>query len=177
MDPQPHKEPKAKASKKKLAEHKVAPVKPAAAIVATPPEAPAATAPTATTPTAIAQATSPAPQLPSQSKALAITALVLALVSVLIGIAWFLAAPLAIAAVIMGIIVLAKNMAGKGMGIAALATGSVSLLLFIPFWFAVTVIVVRDIQQATQDLESRANGPSGSSEQRRAPSDKELNFN
>lgn len=182
MDPQPHEEPKKKTPKKKHASE--------AAPAGTEPIAPAALAPEAVPaphpvevpappvpPAAPAPVTPPpvgAPVVqPKPSAGLAISALVLAIVSVIIGILWFVAAPLAIAAIIMGIIVLAKKMAGKGMGVAAVITGGVSLVLFIPFWIMISLIITSGLQQASQELEKRANDTNNNSEQRQTPSDEQ----
>ncbi len=80
------------------------------------------------------------------SKGLAITALVLSITSVVIGLAWFVAAPLAIAAIVLAIVALVKKKAGTGMSIASLIVGGVSLFILVPFWVIVTVLAFNDLQ-------------------------------
>lgn len=63
------------------------------------------------------------------SLGLAITSMVLGILSVLIALIWFVSAPLAITAIILGIISLVKKHGGKGMSIAGIITASVALVI------------------------------------------------
>lgn len=89
----------------------------------------------------------------SKSKGLAITALVLAIVSVVIGLLWFIAAPIAIVAIILAIVSLAKQAGGKGRSITAIVIGGISLTVFVPFWALVSLILLSGIQQASQEYQ------------------------
>jgi ABC-type polysaccharide/polyol phosphate export permease len=90
------------------------------------------------------------------SKALGITALVLSLASVVFGIVWFIAAPLAVTAVILAIVALVKKRNGKGLSIAATIIGGVSLLILIPFWFLMSVVALQGLQDYSQERENES---------------------
>jgi hypothetical protein len=90
------------------------------------------------------------------SKALGITALVLSLASVLFGIVWFVATPLATTAVILAIVALVKKRNGKGLSIAATIIGGVSLLILIPFWFLMSVVALQGLQDYSQERENES---------------------
>lgn len=113
---------------------------------------PSPTPETTPTPVAVAHpAPTVAPSTATGSKALAITALVLAIVSVVIGLAWFIAAPLAIVAIILSIVALAKHANGKGQSIAALIVSGISLIFFVPFWALFSLGLLIGIQQAAEE--------------------------
>lgn len=71
------------------------------------------------------------PQEPQKASGLAIASMVCGIISIVICCVWYLAAPLAIAAIVMGIINNVKQLGGKGMAIAGIITGVIGLLLVI----------------------------------------------
>lgn len=95
----------------------------------------------------------------SGKKGLAIAALALSIVSVLLGVVWFIAAPLALTAIILAIVSLVKKHGGKGMSIAGLIVGGVSLLIFVPFWAFVSLVGLAGLQDAADDavIESQSS--------------------
>ncbi len=97
----------------------------------------------------------PADQPRSGSKALAIWALVLSIVSVITLVFFFIAGPLALAALVMGIIVLVKHKPGKGLGIAAIVVSAISLIL-IPFVIAITLVAYNGIQQKALETKQQS---------------------
>jgi hypothetical protein len=66
---------------------------------------------------------------PQGGKGFAITSMVLGIISVVICLIWPVSIPLAIIAVVFAIIALVKRRPGKGMSIAGLVTGGVTLLI------------------------------------------------
>lgn len=92
--------------------------------------------PTAQQPAAPQQ---PAPQ--TTSKGFAIAALVLSILSIVLSIFWPLAALLAMAALVFAIISLVKKFGGKGMSIASLVMGGVSLFILVPFWIIISIVM------------------------------------
>ena len=114
------------------------------------PQTPPTPAPEPQAQPAVAPAVAAAPTPAKKSTALAITALILAITSVVIGLLWFVAAPIAIVAIILSIIALAKHHGGKGRSIAALIIGGVSLLFFVPFWAVISLVALRGIQESAE---------------------------
>lgn len=118
------------------------------------------TAPTATTQatpspaaTPVAQPYEQSPQqinTPSTKKGMAITSMVLGIVSIVIAILWFIAAPVAIAAVILGIISLVKKHGGKGMSITGIVTGAVTVFIIVPL-ILVTVLAYQGITERANE--------------------------
>ena len=86
---------------------------------------------------------------------LAITSMVLGIVSVVLFIVWFVALPLAITAVVLGIISLVKRRPGKGMSIAGLATGGFALLLA-AFFAVITLVAYVGINQRANESQRQA---------------------
>ncbi|NLL80610.1 MAG: DUF4190 domain-containing protein [Clostridiales bacterium] len=76
---------------------------------------------------------------PERASGLAIASMVCGIVSIVICCAWYLAAPLGIAAIALGIINNVKKLGGKGMAISGIITGSFGLLLAIG-WFVVYLL-------------------------------------
>lgn len=85
---------------------------------------------------------------------LAVTAMVLGIVSVLLSLAWFISVPLAITAVTLGIISLVKKYAGKGMSITGIATGGVTLVVILPF-ILISVIAYQGISERANEAQQR----------------------
>ena len=83
------------------------------------------------------------------SKKMAIWALVLSIVGLLTGIVFFVSAPLALTALILAIVTLAKHKQGKGMGIAAIIISSIALIM-IPFWLVVGIASYSVISEEAQ---------------------------
>ena len=76
------------------------------------------------------------PQVPvpaNKPTGLAITSMVLGILSVVTLFTVILPVPLAIAAIVFGIVSLVKRLGGKGMSIAGTATAGASLLIFVAF--------------------------------------------
>lgn len=92
----------------------------------------------------------------SSKKGLAITALVLSIIGAVIGVAWFVAAPLAIIAIILAIVSLVKRRGGKGMSIASLIVGGVALFIFVPFWAFLTLVAYGGIQDEARSRQESA---------------------
>lgn len=66
---------------------------------------------------------------PRGGAGLAITSMVLGIVSIVIFFLWFVAIPLAITAIILGIVSLVKRYPGKGMSITGIVTGGVGAFI------------------------------------------------
>ena len=64
-----------------------------------------------------------------QPSGLAIASMVLGIVSVVISLFWILSIPIAITAIVLGSVALVKKYTGKGMSIAGIVTGAVTLLI------------------------------------------------
>lgn len=96
------------------------------------------------------------PYVANQKKGLAITALVLAILSVVFGIAWFIAAPLALVAIILAIVSLAKKRGGKGLSIAGLVIGSISLFILVPIWLTVSLVALEGLQDKANNLQTQS---------------------
>ena len=95
------------------------------------------------------------------SKALAIWALVLSILSILTSIVFFVAFPLAVAALIMGIIALVKKKPGKGMSIASIVMGGLALLIFIPMFFAILLVAYNGVLERANEVESSTYSEEG----------------
>lgn len=93
------------------------------------------------------------------SKAPAIVALVLGVISLITVGVFFVSLPLAIIAVILAIIALVKRRPGKGLAIAGLITGGIAVLLF-PIVLMITMAAYQGIseraQEAAQEAQQRA---------------------
>jgi RsiW-degrading membrane proteinase PrsW (M82 family) len=95
--------------------------------------------------------------VPAPTNGLAVTSMVLGILSVVLFCAWYLTLPLGIAAVVLGIVGLnqinKKQFSGssKGMAIAGLITGGVGLLLGILF---IVLIVVAAANISTYSVTS-----------------------
>lgn len=72
-----------------------------------------------------------APAQPQKASGLAIASMVCGIISIVICCVWYLAAPLSIAAIVMGIINNVTKKGGTGMAIAGIVTGAIGLLLVI----------------------------------------------
>jgi 4-amino-4-deoxy-L-arabinose transferase-like glycosyltransferase len=73
------------------------------------------------------------PTPPAKPAGLAITSMVLGILSIVTLFTVILPVPLAIAAIVFGIVSLVKRLGGKGMSIAGIATAGASLLIFLAF--------------------------------------------
>lgn len=82
-----------------------------------------------------------APEEPKKASGLAIASMVCGIVSIVICCVWYLAAPLAIAAIVLGIINNVKKLGGKGMAVAGIITGTCGLLLVI----ALCVVIIAGV--------------------------------
>lgn len=89
------------------------------------------------------------------SKAMAIWSLVLAIIAFLTGLLFFISGPLAIVALILGIVVLAKKRAGKGLAIAGIIISGFTLLT-LPFTMAITFTAYNGIQEKAQQSAQEA---------------------
>lgn len=74
---------------------------------------------------------------PQKASGLAIASMVCGIISIVICCVWYLAAPLAIAAIVLGIVNNVKKLGGKGMAIAGIITGACGLLLVIALFVIV----------------------------------------
>lgn len=83
------------------------------------------------------------------SKAMAVWSLVLAIIGFLTGLLFFISAPLAIIALILGIIVLAKKRSGKGLAIASVIVAGITLLM-LPFTMAIVFTAYNGVQEKAQ---------------------------
>lgn len=119
------------------------------------PQQPQPTPPPAPSPL---QTPPPAPEAPKGGKGLAITGFVLGIVSLVFSFFVFLSVPLAIAALIMTIIALAKKRPGKGLSIAGLAISGTTLILMIPLTL-ITIVSYNGItaRANTSSAESSAS--------------------
>lgn len=97
------------------------------------------------------------PVAPEQggSKALAIWSLTLAIISFVVLLFFFIAGPLAIAALILGIIVLVKRKPGKGLGIAGIAISSLTLIS-IPFMILITLAAFNGVSDKAKEVQREA---------------------
>lgn len=130
------------------------PQKPSEPTVATPPSAiaptPAYDAPIAPT---------PAPQQPHATQPqgkpskMPVVAMVLAIFAFVIGLFWFISVPVAIAALIVGIIALVKKYSKMGFSIAAVSIAGLTLMIA-PFWIALTIAIYTGIQEAARERRS-----------------------
>lgn len=87
------------------------------------------------------------------SKGLAITSLVLGIVSLLFALAWFIAIPLAITAIVLGSVYLAKNKGvkgGKGMAITGIILSGLALLASVLFAMLIA-LAVPALQEGQRD--------------------------
>jgi len=121
---------------------------PAPAEPATPTESATPVESPATTPAL--EAAAPVAALPKPRKGLAITALVLSIIALLLGLAWPISALFGLVAIILAIVSLAKKRSGKGVAVAALIVGGVALLL-VPFWAAVSAEVYNNISEKVNE--------------------------
>lgn len=102
----------------------------------------------------------PATSQYQRTSGLAITSMVLGIVSVIIAIIWFIALPIGITAIILGIIALLKHRSGRGMSITGVVTGSVSLfvaavIIFIAILsYTNGMLRVNEEQLSPQDIQS-----------------------
>lgn len=122
------------------------------------PEAATAVEPTPASPNPLAQPYQPQTQqapTPSAKKGMAITSMVLGIVSIVIAILWFIAAPVAIAAIILGIISLVKKQGGKGMSITGIVTGAVTVFIIVPL-ILVTVLAYQGITERANEAAEKS---------------------
>jgi hypothetical protein len=79
----------------------------------------------------------------AQSKGLSIAAMVCGIISI-VGVCCYIGLPVAIVALVLGIIALVKKYGGRGMAIAGVVTGCVGLIINVLFWIFVVIIGVSD---------------------------------
>ena len=88
------------------------------------------------------------------SKALAIWSLALSIMALLTLLLFFISGPLAITALVLGIIALAKRKPGKGLSIAGVVISGITLVL-LPFALAIALVAYGGVsEKARQNLES-----------------------
>ena len=85
---------------------------------------------------------------------LALWSMILGIVSIVLALLFFIAAPAAIVAITLGIIALAKHRPGKGKSIAGIITGGVALLFVIPFATIVAFSALASLQEAGAKLQA-----------------------
>lgn len=98
-----------------------------------------------------------APITPGQggSKAMAIWSLALAILSFVVLLFFFIAGPLALAALVLGIIVLVKHKPGKGLGIAGIVVSTITLIS-IPFIIMLTLVAYTGISEKAKESQRNA---------------------
>lgn len=108
--------------------------------------------PTTQPPTETLTTTPVATPYTNSSKGIAITGFVLSIVAFVVSFFWFIAAPFAIAAIVLTIIALSKRKAGKGLSIAGLIIAGFTLVVAVPFWILVSYSAYyNDIQKAANE--------------------------
>tara|TARA_B100000678_G_scaffold83187_1_gene69134 strand:+ start:241 stop:801 length:561 start_codon:yes stop_codon:yes gene_type:complete len=101
--------------------------------------------------------TAPTPQnnpqnAPQQgSRAMAGWALGLAIASVVTSLLVIIATPIALTGVILAIVALSTRRPGKGLSIAALIIGGISLVIIIPFMFLASLVAYNGIQERANE--------------------------
>lgn len=90
-------------------------------------------------------------------------ALGLAIASVVTSLFVIIAAPIALTGVILAIVALSTRRPGKGLSIAALIVGGISLVIIIPFMFLVSLVAYNGIQERANETyqESLLQGSNG----------------
>lgn len=113
--------------------------------------------PTAAQATVQPAAPTAAPITPGQggSKAMAIWSLALAILSFVVLLFFFIAGPLALAALVLGIIVLVKHKPGKGLGIAGIVVSTITLIS-IPFIIMLTLVAYTGISEKAKESQRNA---------------------
>lgn len=105
--------------------------------------------PQQTSPSAVPYTPAASVPIQGQSQGLGIASLVLSIASLLLALIWPIALPLAIAAIVCGVLSI-KKLNGKGMGIAGLVLGILSLLIA-GLFVAITLIAYNGIQERARE--------------------------
>lgn len=86
---------------------------------------------------------------PKDGSGMAIAAMVCGIVSIVLNCIFFIAFPSSIAAIILGIICLAKKKIGKGMAIAGLVCGIIGLISSIAIILFYIIVILEDINSSS----------------------------
>lgn len=112
----------------------------------------------AVTPAVVTTPVQPTPQAPAK-KGLAIASLILAIASVVLSLLWPLAIILALTALTLGIIALVKRRGGKGLSLAGVIIGGVSLVFIIPIAMLISLAALAGITERANQIQDDSVAP------------------